>query len=191
MKKSMASLAGAGVLAVLASTNALGATIYATPAEQSVSLIDGTAVFELFMDFTDEATLGGSIDLDFSGPISFNSFVPSAWFNTVPEAVYTGFETERADGDLMIRFGRNPPGLSGVNSLGTVTVNLLGEGAGILDININSIFGPFVSASTFDVMEVELHGAQLDIVSPVPLPAAAWLLLSGLGALGVVRRRAA
>lgn len=175
------------ILATYGWTATQAASVYIAPSDSAVSVLDGTTVLHLFMDFSDEITLGGGIDLDIAGPVSLAAFTPSAYFATLDPA-FTGFSTapDVADNDLAIWFG-DFSGLSGVNELGTLALNLLGEGTATLDIGINSLYGPFYSAETFDLQDVLLSGATIN-VTPVPLPGALWLLMSGLGAIGAFAR---
>lgn len=172
-----------GIAAVLGMPAAEAASVSLLPASSTVPLSDGTGTLELFMDFTDDPTIGGGIDLALSGPISFNSFTPSAYFSTVPEAGFTGYGAAAADADFEIHFG-NFAGLSGLNKLGDVRVNLLGTGAGQVAININSAFGDFYSTGSIKQI-VSLNGAQVNVV---PLPATAWLFATGFGLVGGWRR---
>ncbi len=164
---------------LLFATASQAASIYLTPAASTVPVSNGTTTLELFMDFTGESTIGGGIDLALTGPISIASFAPSSYFDTQTDAAFTGFGTADADNDFEIHFG-NFAGLSGVNKLGDLTINLLGTGSGEILIGINSLFGQFFDTSS-QPMVVQLDGAQLQIV---PLPAAAWLFLSATGLLG-------
>lgn len=160
------------LIAVSAMPAAQAASISLTPASSTVALSNGTTTLELFMDFTNDPTIGGGIDLDLSGPISLGpfAFAPSTYFTTIPDQGFSGFGTVNADADFEIHFG-NFAGLSGANKLGDITVNLLGEGTGNIAIAINTEFGSFFSTSSVEQL-VSLNGAQ---VNTVPLPASAWL----------------
>jgi hypothetical protein len=172
-----------------ACTGAHAASVYVTPSHSVVPSPGETTVLHLFMDFSDDPTLGGGLDIDLTGPISLQAFTPSAWFDGL-DPFFTGYSTEVgvADHELALWFG-DFNGLGGVNEIGTLSVNLLGNGSAAVNLGINSLYGPFFSATDFDQQDVQLTGATLDVGVPqVPLPAAAWLLASGVGAFFGMRR---
>jgi len=182
--KTMRTLGGllAFLVVVTISPAVNASSVYLDPASSDVQLSDGTATLSLYMDFSDTLTVGGGIDLSLSGPISFNSFTPTAYFSGL-DSFFTGYSTANADGDLEVHFG-DFAGLGGVNKLGDLTVNLNGLGTGNIGMNINSLYGDFYDTSS-NLMSVSLQGAQINVV---PLPAAAWLLMSALGLLLPGRR---
>jgi hypothetical protein len=169
--------------------------IYVLPSSAEISLSEGTATLELFMEFTDTPTVGGGIDLTATGAVSLLEFIPSNYFNGIadplnptplPDPAFTGFGTALADGDLEIHFG-NFTGLSGLNKLGDLVLSLDSVGPGNLNIGINTFFGVFFSTSGSE-QDVFLSGASLQVV---PVPAAAWLFLSAVGGLAGLRLRRA
>lgn len=166
--------------------------IYVLPSSAQINLSEGTATLELFMDFRDNPTVGGGIDLTVTGAVSLLEFLPSDYFkgigpSPVPDPAFTGFGSDNADGDLEIHFG-NFSGLTGVNKLGDLVLSLNSVGAGDLAIGFNTFYGGFFGTNGFG-QDVSLFGASLQVV---PVPAAAWLFVSALGVLGVARvRRAA
>ncbi len=160
------------------------ASVSITPTLSSGN-VGHNATLELFMDFTGDPTLGGGIDLALSGPISWVSFTPSAYFSAL-DSIFTGHGTVFADADYEIHFG-DFLGLGGNNKLGNIVVNLSGAGTGSIDIAINSLSGEFQSATTFAPQTVSLNGAEIQI-NAVPVPAAVWLFGSALGLLGGSRR---
>lgn len=176
-------------LGCCASASVQAASIYLTPAMQDLAAGVSPASMDLMMDFAaSELTLGGGIDVDVSGIATFRDFIPSAYFTTVADPAFSGHGTLRADNDYEIHFG-SFNGLSGLNKLGTIRLNMqapiLGTTA-MITLTTNSFFGGFVSASPTP-LNVTMTGA----VVSVPEPAAAALLLAGLGIVGIaVARRA-
>lgn len=181
-------LAAAALLGLSATAQAVVVppSIYVLPSSAEINILEGTATLELFMDFTGTPTVGGGIDLTATGAVSLLEFVPSDYFNTVPDPAFTGFGAELADGDLEIHFG-NFGGLSGLNKLGDLVLSLNSVGPGNLNIAINPFFGDFFSTGA-EKQDVNLSGASLQVV---PVPAAAWLFVSAIGALGGMRLRRA
>ena len=177
------------IACTLALPTVQAASVFITPALQSVPSTDGTATLELFMDFTGDPTIGGGIDLVFSGPISLASFTPSAYFDA-RDPFFTGFSLDPvaepgglADtlGGIEIHFG-DFGGIDGSNKLGDLTINLLGSGLADIAMNINTTFGDFFDTGS-NPQVVSLNGANITI-SAVPVPAAIWFLASALGLLG-------
>jgi opacity protein-like surface antigen len=168
------------VMAALAMSASEAASVYLKPADAIViSTSGGSTSLELWMDFTGEPTLGGGIDLDFQGPISMGVFTPTSYF-TALDSTYAGHGTPFADNDYEIHFGTDSnAGLSGLNKLGDISVNLLNVGTGKILMSINSNFGLFYDTNFLE-QDVTLIGA-------VPAPAGVWLLLTGLA--GLVTRR--
>lgn len=178
--------------ALLAASSANALSISATPATQDV-LSGNQATVTLSMSF-EAQTIGGGIILDFSGPISFVSFTPSAYFNSLntdpaTDADFTGFGTgnKPATAEFEIHFG-SFTGTGGDNVLGTLTFNTAGTGQGLVDLSASpgNFYGGFLDLNA-SPQTVTFNDAQINVV---PLPATAWLFLAGLGAAATrVRRR--
>ena len=177
------------VLAVLAGLASPGhaASISLSPAAPSLDVTAGTASFDLLMDFgANEATVGGGVDLDISGPAVFGGFVPSAYFTGTADPAFTGHGTERADADYEIHFG-SFTGLSGQNNLGQVTLTFNTPGVTTLTLGINSFWGSFYSVTSLP-MDVALAGATLTVTA-VPEPQTVALMLLGLALVGRLAQR--
>ncbi len=93
---------------------------------------------------------------------------PASYFTGTADPSFTGHGTELADNDYEIHFG-NFAGLSGLNKLGDISVNLLGVGVGSIDVDINSLYGSFYGTDFLE-QTVDLNGAENQ--APFPLPPA-------------------
>jgi hypothetical protein len=186
--KKLKSLLAVSMLAGLSMSAAEAAAVYMEPDSQAGIYdpeVPSTVSFELWMDFTNEPTIGGGIDLDLQGPISMAEFTPSSYFTDTADPSFTGHGTENADNDYQIHFG-NFAGLSGVNKLGDITVNLLGSGLGSISLAINTFYGGFFGTDFLSI-DVDVSDEAAITASAVPAPAGVWLLLTGLA--GLVTRR--
>lgn len=189
--KTFISVCSALLLLSFSSAHALSVDLL--PSNSTVDLADGQVTLELFADFADDPTVGGSIDLTFGGPISFVGFEPTPYYDSLDPS-FTGFGTSNvtglfaADGDFLIVLG-DFSGVSG-GKLGDLTFNLLDAGMGTIALATNSQAGPFASAISFEEQVVALNGASFEI-AVIPVPASVWLFGSALGLLAGVRRRLA
>jgi hypothetical protein len=169
-------------------------SVYVLPSSAEININEGTATLELFMDFTGRPLLGAGIDLAFSGPISFVSFTPSTYFNSLNVAPlnatdFTGFGTDNTAADYEIFWGSFiGTGGDEPKKLGDLTFALTGLGVANVDLVISEFWGGAFFSPDGGVIDVALAGAQLQVV---PVPAAAWLFLSAVGALGGMRLRRA
>jgi hypothetical protein len=198
-------LAAAALFGLSAGAHANGIVaspiIYVLPANAEINILEGTATLELFMDFTGVQTIGGGIDIATDSPggqLSLLEFIPSSYFLTATDPFFTGFGTTVPAigiGDppvalppntIEIHFG-NFGGLTGLNKLGDIVIGLNSPGPGNLNISINDFYGGFFSTGG-EALDVALSGASLQVV---PVPAAAWLFVSAIGALGGMRLRRA
>lgn len=157
-----------------------GASISLSPSSQNIGLGDPVS-FQLTMDFTDDSTLGGGLDLFYDDTVL--QFVSFAFDSDLGDDPDLQRQPDALPGELdALAFG-NFAGLSGPSLVGTFTFNTLASGLVNLTLAQNdSVAGGFYSASTYDAQIVTLNGATVS-VSAVPLPAAVWFLISGIGLL--------
>lgn len=146
--------------------------------------------FELIMDFSGdgEITLGGGFDINFdTAGLQFVSYDSAG----LGEASF-GRDPDVEDGRLFSGGFGAFAGLTGPDLVATITFMAQGAPG---DYNVSpsgttGIAGPFISAIDFiSIIEPDFNGADVRII---PVPAAVWFMLSGLGALvGFGRRKAA
>jgi hypothetical protein len=150
--------------------------------------------------FFEEPTVGGSFDLFYDPTqLAFVSFefdehflndISDPAFAHVPDNCFTDGAPfggcNVGDAELnAIGFG-SFDGISGLNLVATVMFQAIGTGTSQLTMATNDApFEGFYSAITGLPMEVEYNVADVVVV---PVPAALWLLLSGLGLVGARRR---
>jgi hypothetical protein len=148
-----------------------------------VAQINDVLTFDIVMDFTDDPTIGGGFDVVFDTSVfAFDSYtnndIGEDGFGRDPD-VMSGLLESWAFGGFA--------GVGGPDIVGSVSFVYLGGIGEILLTATSGIAGPFVSlANPGATMNVDFGSAAV-----VPLPAAAWFFLSGLGALFGVRGRAA
>ena len=175
---------GALLLCIITSSHA--ATITLSPLSQNVVLGNPVSL-QLNMDFTGDPTVGGGIDIFYdSSLLSFVSFTfdpglgDDPGFRRQPDVL-----TNELNG---LAFG-NYDGLEGPSTVGTLTFNTIGTGTVWFTMADNdSPAGPFYSAVTFEQQTVDYCCASVTITA-VPIPAAWWLMLSGLGMIGAMWRK--
>lgn len=189
IKKLIGALA---LMGFMASANA--ASILLAPQGATDGLAAGdTVTFDVVMDFTDypNGTIGGGFDIFFdSSVMQFESFFRDP---TIGEADFSR-DPDILDGLLESWAVAAFSPLPQFNILGTVTFSVLPTlGAGTTQIGTQAtagIGGPWVDGTTFiDLVPVDYGAVD---VTGIPVPAAVWFMLSGLGALlGFGRRKAA
>lgn len=187
----MKSWSFASIITTLAlSTNVNAASISFSSNDISVALGD-TFTVSILADFTDDATLGGGLDVFFDDSVlSFQSwsfdtttFILDPSFNRSPDLLSSELEG--------IAFG-NFGGINTSGVLGTLTFEAINSGNSLLSMAVTSDplkGGDFYSAISFGPQIVNFDTANVS-VSAVPLPAAVWLFGAGLlGLAGIARKR--
>jgi len=170
----------------LACASSQAATISLEPLNQN-AVLGNTVSLQLMMDFSDDATMGGGVDVFFDDSVlQFISFVFDAGLGDDPDFRR---QPDVFSGELNgLGFGEFN-GLSGPSLVGTFTFNTLASGSASFSVAENDFpAGAFFSATTLAAQFVDFQGATVK-VSAVPVPAAAWLLFSGLAVVGAVSRR--
>jgi hypothetical protein len=198
MTRKLAPLFAAATL-WMASAGAHANVISLSPIGQTVGLNQMVSVD--ISAFFAESTVGGAFDLFYdASKLEFVSFdfddhfyndVSDPAFDHAPDNCYTDGSPfggcAVGDAELnAIGFG-NFDGISGDNLVATVMFRTIGTGTSALTMAVNDApFEGFYSAVTGLPMTVYYNSAKI-VVTPVP--AAAWLLASALGLLGLGRRR--
>jgi hypothetical protein len=164
------------------------ATMSLTPTIQNVAL-GNQVLLQLNMDFGTDPTLGGGVDILYNN--SLLSFVSFAFDPGLGDDPLLQRQPDALSGTLNgLAFG-NFDGLGGPSVVGTLIFNSIG--AGIANFSLaENVFpaGGFFSATSLEPQVVTFTGASVNVTA-VPLPAAGWFLLSGLGVLGGVRKKIA
>ena len=153
------------------------ATISLTPLIQNIALGNQVSL-QLNMDFSGDPTLGGGVDILYNNSLlSFASFTFDTSLGDDPSfRRQPDIQPNKLNGLAFGNFG----GLGGSRVVGTLVFNTLGAGPVNLTLAENSFpAGGFYSATTFNPQVVTYTGALVNVTA-VPLPAAGWLLLSGL-----------
>ena len=153
--------------------------------------VGDTITIDILMDFTGDPTLGGGTDIFYDDSVlSFQSFS----FGTTTLTLDGAFS--RLPDDLPnklegMAFG-NFGGLSGPGTVGTLTFQAIAVGDITLTMADTSnalAGGAFTSAISYGPQSVSFGSSEVSITN-VPVPAAVWLLVSGLlGLTGVARKR--
>lgn len=144
-------------------------------------------------DFQDDPTLGGGLDIDWdTSVLSLLSFTPIDWGN---DAGFFNPGTV-SDGSVDGFAAGNFNGVAGPVDMAVLVFVAVGEGQSLhLSDDSDGLAGPFVSAGSFAIQDVDF-GANNDAghisvaASAVPVPAALWLMIAGLGSLLGFRRKA-
>jgi len=183
----------------------LGALLFGTTVSHAATItFDSTSVtgglndiisIDLLMDFTDDATLGGGMDIFFNDAVlSFLSFDFGSTSLVLDPALTRLPDSDVLPGKLEgMAFG-NFGGLSGPGVVGTLTFQAIAVGNSALTMAVTTEAlkgGDFISDNTFGPQIVGFGSANVTInTSVVPVPAAVWLLGSGLiGLAGVATKR--
>jgi hypothetical protein len=154
--------------AAAASVPLVAPNVTLLPSTQDVGR-NGTLVLDLFMDFTQEATLGGGVDTTFDPAVlTFVSFVFDPALGDDP--AFRRQPNLEAPGVLnALAFG-SFEGLTGPSRVGTFTFSVSAV-LGLTPLTIasdqaNGIAGPFVSLITFLPMNVVFNSAQANVRGP-------------------------
>lgn len=154
----------------------------------SAAQIGDTVEVALWMDFSDDPTLGGGIDVFYApGLLQYLGFIFDAAlgddpaFRRLPDVLA---------GELNgLAFGQFN-GLSGPARVGTFSFRTLAEGPATLSMTANDVpAGGFVSAVSFSAQSPQFVGATVQI-APIPEPASLALMMFGVGSLLAWRHRA-
>ncbi len=160
---------------------------------------------DIYMDFSDDPTIGGGFDILFdSSLVSYvnGSFLIDSELTSDPALTRDGnlaspaanqVDVDVAGGKIVGAAFGDLIGLSGPSLVGSLT--FLAENPGLAGFALaateNPAVGNFVSTFTLEEQMVNFSGSSVQI-SAVPVPAAVWLMLSGLaGIAGMARRKAA
>ena len=188
----------AALLFTITLSQANAASISLVPTGPTTSILPGDLVqFDVVMDFTtddnglgSDITLGGGFDVTFDNSLlSFvsltNSCIGDVAFCRDPDVLPGRLESWGfADFN----------GVTGPAQVGSVQFLVSGLGSSLVSTAATSgIAGPFVSGVDFvTILNVDYNSVAVSTrTTPViPLPAAVWFLLSGLGAIFGVRRLA-
>lgn len=198
MNKKILNTCVAAILLGLASVSAQAATISLMPTSANIN-IGETATFDMYLDAADVGgILAGGLDLFYDiGILRYNGdFAFDPLFPTDPSFSRLGDDcaTTAALGCSVpgeingIAFGNfTGLGASGPTLVGSLSFTGMANGTSLLTMFDNDTPAGSWFATDTTAIVMDYIGAEV----VVPVPAAAWLMLSGLGLLGGIARRKA
>lgn len=183
-----------GALLLFASPSAHAASIFLVPTSPTTELAAGDIVdFDVVMDFsTNDNGLGSDITLGGGFDVLWD---PTAL--AFHDLTLSGInQNDFAEGDPDITPGLafnwsfgSFNGLVGPDLVGTISFEVLAGAPAssmVSSRGTDGIGGPFVSAIDFvTLLDVDYNAVE---ITTIPVPAALWFMLGGLGALAGLRR---
>ncbi|MDD5034650.1 MAG: hypothetical protein PHE55_07800 [Methylococcaceae bacterium] len=174
-----------GFLVYMGTLGVAGATtVYLTPSTQTVTA-GSSATLELWMDFRDEPTLGGYLDILFNDSLGHNALGGALSFTSFTAAGLGDPALARAPDLLADRLSgigfADIGGLSGPAKIGTLLLGAHATGNYTLSLTDSAAWGGFLSFNGGNPQVPLYTPAQLSVqASHAPSPATGWLLLVGL-----------
>lgn len=163
---------------------AQAASISLSPASQN-AVVGDTLSYQVNVNFSDVATDGGSFRISYdSGLLGSASFSYAALSSPIIGS--WGYVTSPG---LIESVGFDANAFQGSAVLGTLSFTVLG--AGNTTVTLSDMLNPslrFLDSDQWDPITVNYSGATANLTA-VPVPAALWLMASGLSALGLGMRR--
>lgn len=183
------SMLSAITMMVLSVGSASASTISLVPLSLPAAIGDSIE-FNLTVDFSDDPTLGGGMDIAYDDNLlSFQSFD----FGTATAALDPSFSrlpdhpfAYKLEG---LAFGSFTGITTGI--VGTLTFQAIAEGSALIEMGVTSDplkGGDFYSAVTYQQQNPTFNNLSVQI-SSVPLPGAIWLFGSGVLSLAGMARR--
>ena len=176
----------AGIFCAVAISATQAASIEVSPTDNSLNSIGDMFALDLLMDFSDAPTTGGAVDIAWDPAIM--QYKDDFAFNAAFTSRDTGFDVIdfQQPGLLSIGFGNFSTAITDTIQIGTLGFTGLAEGTTDIDLQDSLKWAGFFDFDTGALIPVAYTGGTATVV---PLPAAAWLMMSGLGMLGLSAKR--
>ena len=183
IRNSIYAVVATGLLGAYGTANAVSIT--AVP-DATVVLPGSTVTVQFIGNFDDDPTIGGSFDILYDAGLTLLDYSQEALGDPdlFIDATLLPGNIQGSGFGLFI-------GIGGDGDFLISTATFLVNGPGLYNIAMqdnSSLGGPFYSEVTFQQQVVNYGGTS---IQAIPIPAAAWLMIGGLGALfGFGRRKA-
>lgn len=178
------------ILAQLGLVGAVQAASVSLSPNNVDSFVGDTVSFSVVVDFSDVATDGGGFlinyDAGFLGDATFT------YSSGLPGSIdVSNWDPYLQTGSVEVGFDAND-GFGGIATLGTMSFSVLTTGSSNIVLTDTAPAWRFIDTNHVNFIDVNYSGATVNAISEVPVPAALWLMASGLSFLGIgLRRRAA